>query len=421
MKKKSVAIISLGCFRNTYDSGKVLRDFPAKEYILKKDPQSTDTLLLNTCAFITAAKKESIEAIRAACRLKRTGAIKKLIVLGCLVQRYPQQLKKTFPEVDVWRGVSEKIENRKEKREEERRDQGVLKPGHIGFLKICEGCLNRCSYCAIPLIKGPLRSRLAASLIKEARELSHAGVKELNIIGQDITSWGKDLGGRQDLCFLLKEILKNTNIPWIRLLYLHPRHVSDELLELIASQDRICKYIDLPIQHIDDRILKAMNRGDSRKRIESLIEKIRDKIPGCVIRTSVIVGFPSETKKEFCRLKDFLKITRFERLGAFEYSREEGTLAYKMSAQVRPRVISSRFRVVMKQQEALAQDINRRFLGKYLDVLVDENDDGCAISRSRFEAYDVDGVIYLAGRHFKPGNFYRVKITGIQGHDLLGE
>jgi len=421
MNKKSVAVVSLGCFRNTYDSQRFLREFSARKYAVQKAPQNAHTLLVNTCGFIRAAKQESIEVIREAVRLKNSGKIKKLIIFGCLVQRYPAQLKKAFPEVDEWRGILKKFEIRNSKFEIGDKASGILKPSHIGFLKICDGCLNRCSYCAIPLIKGPLRSRPAVSLVKEAVQLSRAGVKELNIIGQDISSWGKDLGPGQDLCGLLTQILKNTDIPWIRLLYLHPRHVSDELLGLIASQDRICKYIDLPIQHINDRILKAMNRGVSREYIERLINKIRTKIPGCVLRTSVITGFPSETQKEFCQLKSFLKTARFERLGAFEYSREEGTPAYRMRPQVSPRVMARRFRAIMKQQEALAQDINQRSLGKPLDVLVDESDAGYAIARSRFDAYEVDGVIYLSGKRFKPGNFYRVKITGVQGHDLYGE
>jgi ribosomal protein S12 methylthiotransferase len=268
------------------------------------------------------------------------------------------------------------------------------------------------------LIKGSLKSRLPDDLLEEARFLNRQGIKELNLIGQDITSYGKDLKGRIDLAGLIKKILKVTpNIPWVRLIYAHPRHLSDSVIDLIAHEARICKYIDLPIQHASDRILKMMNRRITQKEIYTLIEKLRRRIKGCVFRTSVIVGFPGETEQEFKILLRFLADVKFERLGAFIYSREEGTPAYNFKNQLHHKTKQLRLDTLMRQQQEIAFDINQRFLGSTLDVLVEENEATVSLGRSQFEAYEVDGIIYLP-KGLKAGKFVKAEITECLGYDF---
>ncbi len=411
--KGTFTIISLGCFRNTYDSEILAYDFIKRGYKLKKESDDVDILIINTCGFIKEAKEESIEAIRYALKLKRIGKVRKVYVRGCLVERYRDQLERYFPDVDLWEGVlpfSMRFVLRK-----------ILVPSHISFLKICEGCSNNCSFCAIPLIKGPLKSKPPESIIEEVKYLDRKGIKELNIIGQDITSWGKDLNPAKDLTFLLRSILKNTKIPWIRLIYTHPRHFSDSLIDIIASEDRICKYIDLPIQHINDRILKLMGRYLSKKEIIELIRKIRRKIPQVVIRTSLIVGFPSETDREFKELLEFVKEMRFERLGVFIYSREEGTPAYRFKPQVHHKIKEKRFREIMTLQKDISYKINQRFLGKTMKVLVDDREKDVFVARTEFDCYEVDGIVYIKRKKLKVGDFYKVKIVDAYEYDLIGE
>lgn len=413
MPKETFSVISLGCFRNRYDSELAAARFSHKGYVLKDADGDSDVLMINTCGFIDKAKDESIAVITRAVDLKKAGRIKKIFVFGCLVKRYQRYLEKAFPPVDEWWGIeqSSKFICRKK-----------LLPRHIDFLKISEGCLNKCSYCAIPMIKGSLKSKTEDEIIKEARFLDQKGVRELNIIGQDIASWGADLSGKNDLVGLLRRILPATkNIAWIRLLYTHPRHFRDSLIDLIAGEQRLCKYIDLPIQHINDRILSLMRRGLTRKQIVSLVKKIRKKIPGCVIRTSVIAGFPTETEREFRELAAFLAEAKFERLGVFSYSREEDTPAYRLSPQVHHQTKARRYREIMALQSRIAQQVNCRFLGQTQDVLVEEKEGKMFVGRTQYDAYEVDGCVFLNAPDLKIGDFYKAKITDVYGYDLAGE
>lgn len=421
MPKKTLSILSLGCFRNTYDSGVLLDDLLSKGYILNKANTKADLLVINTCGFIESAKKESIQEIAQAIKLKKKGYFKKIMVVGCLVKRYVDDLRKCLPEVDYWQGI---IDFPKKRTPTSRRvlAKNKLIPGWLGFIKICEGCVNRCSYCAIPSIKGPLRSRLPCDIVKEVKALAKTGIKELNIIGQDITAWGKDLKGNHNLTYLLKKIIKVTGkISWVRLIYTHPKHITDDLLDLIAKEKKICKYIDLPIQHINDRILKLMNRRVSAKTICKLIDKIRGKIPGVTLRTSLIAGFPTERKKEFKELLGFVKSAHFDRVGAFAYSREEDTRAFSFKGQVHPATKERRFKELMLAQESIIEDINSRFLGKKLKVLVEAREDNIFVGRSQHDAFEADGVVYIKKNNLKLGSFVTVTITGAVGHDLIAE
>lgn len=422
--ERTFSVISLGCFRNSYDSEIIIPEFSNRgfhflpeESLLthKRDKtKAVDLLIVNTCGFIDKAKEESLKVIAEAVDLKKRGRVKKITVIGCLVKRYQQQLEKSYPLVDSWQTTVNFSQNFV------KRDKFLSSPA-VGFLKICEGCINRCSFCAIPLIKGPLRSKFKGEVIKEARDLEKRGVRELNIIGQDITSWGKDLKPESDLTDLLKGILKATKrIEWIRLVYTHPKHFSDSLIEVIAKNKRICKYIDLPIQHINDRILKLMNRGITRKKIIDLIDKIRKEIPGCVIRSSVIVGFPTESEREFKELISFLEDVKFDRLGAFIYSQEEDTQAHKLRPQIHQSTKKRRFKEVMEQQKRIASELNKRFLGKELEVLVETKEQDVFIGRSQYDAPLVDGAVFLKKKGLKIGSFYKTKIIDCLDYDLVG-
>jgi len=425
--KKNLSIISLGCFRNTYDSETALKRFldtgyrfSAQENIFLtgiEDFKNCDTLVINTCGFIDKAKEESIDFIKEAIKLKQEGRVKRLLVFGCLVERYHEKLKKSFPEVDEWWGAEKFIQRFSERKK--------LLPAHIDFLKICEGCLNKCSYCTIPHIKGSLRSKSLGEIIKEAKFLDKKGIKELNIIGQDITSWGKDLKTKEDLSLLIKAILKNTkNIRWIRLLYTHPRNIDNKLIDLIANEERICKYIDLPIQHINNRILKAMNRNITKKETVDLINKIRKIIKGCVIRTSVITGFPTETEKEFDELLEFMKEAKFERLGAFMYSREEGSPAAKLKKQIAGDDKLARWNEIMGIQKAISLENNKKLIGREFEILIDEKDEtgrNLYLGRTYMDAPEVDGSVYIKGHEIKVGEFTTARITDTLEYDLVGE
>tara|TARA_B100000315_G_scaffold69079_1_gene62940 strand:+ start:1265 stop:2530 length:1266 start_codon:yes stop_codon:yes gene_type:complete len=419
-KKKTFSIISLGCFRNTYDSENIIKSFHNQGYsyipyeTLNPNKKSCSLLAINTCGFIDDAKKESLAVIRGAIELKQKKQIEKIVVFGCLSERYKAKLISSFPQVDQWQGVQDLSPDFSK--------DTNLTPANVAFLKIGEGCFNKCSFCAIPLIKGKLKSRSADSILKEVRFLNNKGIKELNIIGQDITSWGKDFHKAENLTTLIKAILKESkNIPWLRLIYSYPDYFSDELIEIIADNKRICSYIDLPIQHINDRILKLMNRGFSGKKLTALITKIRKRIPKVVIRTSIIVGFPSETEKEFNQLASFLKDTAFERLGVFTYSREEQTKAYDYKDQVHPKTKQRRQRILMEAQQKITSDFNSQFIGKELDVLIEEKEDSTFIGRSQYDAPEVDGFVFLKSKGAKIGEIKKTKIIGSLGYDLIAQ
>jgi len=412
--KAKVGILSLGCPRNLVDSESILARLNNKGYKIV-DINEADVALVNTCAFIIDAKEESIDAILDLVERKKAGKLRKIIVYGCLSQRYKSKLSKELPEIDAFIG--------KVALEPSAQRFPISSP-HFAYLKICEGCINKCSFCVIPSIKGRLTSLDPDSILKKTAELNRNRISELNIIGQDITGYGLDLDKGLDLNKLLIKIVKKTgNINWIRLLYLNPARISDELLKTIAREKKICKYIDLPVQHIDSRILKLMNRKTARKDILKIIEKIRNSIPHVALRTSLIVGFPSETDKEFRELLEFIKEVKFEKLGVFTYSREEGSAAYNFPGQLSDKIKRERLDLIMSAQQKISSEINSKFLGKILEVLVDEEDNGTYLGRSQYDAPEVDGVVYINKSKNKifPGDFVKVKITDTLEYDLVGE
>ena len=411
--KSKIGILSLGCPRNLVDSESLLGRLNLKGYPIV-DIDKAEIALVNTCAFIDEAKKESIDAILDLIALKKEGKLKKILVYGCLSQRYKDSLSRELPEIDAF--IGKLALNHAPAR-------FPITPGHYAYLKICEGCINNCSFCVIPKIKGKFVSLEAAAILAEVKRFNCQKLGELNIIGQDITAYGADLKIKEDLTVLLPRIAKAAKeINWIRLLYLNPGRISDALLAVIRDEPKICKYIDLPIQHINSRILKLMRRKISRQGIIKAIEKIRKVIPEVALRTSIIVGFPGETKKEFKELLDFIKDAKFERLGAFAYSREEGTPAYDFKDQVPEEVKSERLGLIMSSQQEISRQVNGKFLGKSLTVLIDEEEGGSYLGRTQYDAPEVDGLVYIRSKKkLYPGDFVKVRINDTLEYDLVGE
>ena len=412
-----VGIVSLGCPRNLVDSESVLSHLKEKN-ITVTELDRADIAIVNTCAFIKEAKQESIETILNLIALKKSGHIKKVIVHGCLAQRYKDDILRNIKGIDALVGrlnLNGKFATK-----------FSLTPKHFAYVKVSEGCANLCSYCVIPKIKGRLQSRSPESIIEQIKFLDKNNTREVNLVGQDITQYGVDSYNRPMLTDLVKGILKHThNINWVRLLYLHPAHIDDALIDLIAKEKRICKYVDLPIQHINDRILKLMNRGISRKQIVSLIKKIRKRIKGAYIRSSIITGFPSESGFEFNELLDFLKEVKFERLGAFIYSREENTKARSFKDQIHYRTKKSRFDKIMSAQRGIAAKLNEVLLGTKREVLIDgkdEDEPDLYLARLEQDAPEVDGIVYVRSkRELHPGEFHKVNIIDTLEYDLVGQ
>lgn len=415
---KNVGIVNLGCARNLVDSQTILSNLKRKGHKIV-DIENSDIAIVNTCAFIDEAKQESIDTIMDLLELKKQGKLKKVIVAGCLAQRYHKELSEEFKDIDAIIGA-QKLD------QHDIPSNVSLTPKHYAYVKISESCYNKCSFCIIPKLKGKFVSRTIESILEEVRQLDQKGVVEINIIGQDITAYGMDLYHELSLARLLKEIVKITNnIQWIRLLYAFPAHVTDELIDVIANERKICKYIDIPLQHISDHILLEMNRNITKQGTLDLMSKFRNKIPNGSIRTTFILGLPGESDKDFAELLEFVRNIRFEKLGTFLYSKEEHTPAASMSNQVPDSQKKKRMNELMKIQQSISQDIQENYVGQILKVLIDEkqeNEDNTYLGRSEFDAPDVDGLVYVRSQKpLKPGEFVQVKITDALSYDLLGD
>jgi len=412
---KTVSIISLGCPRNLVDSEKLVDEFTKKGYSFREDALRADTVIVNTCAFIEDAKKESIDNILRVIDAKKEGRVRKIIVAGCLSERYGNELADDLKEVDEFRGVLNFSRNKT--------PDPILKmtPRHYAYVKISEGCAHRCAYCVIPYLKGNYKSRAFGPIIKEAAQLVDKGVKELILIGQDTSLYGIDLYGKKRLGSLLKELAKISKDIWIRLLYMHPANLDEEVIGIIRDNKNICRYIDLPLEHISDRILTQMRRRISKRKSISLVEHIRKEIPLVGIRTSLIVGFPGETEKEFEELISFIKEMKFERLGVFKYSREEGTPAYSYKKQISEKEKQRRFDHIMSAQQDVSRKINEKFKGEVLEVLIEEKIEESYLGRTEYDAPEIDGQVYVKGKKLKMGSFYNIRITDAYEYDLTGK
>ena len=425
---KKVALISLGCAKNLVDSENILGLLLKNHYEIINNKDEADILIINTCGFIESSKKESIDTI-----LDNINKKQKVVVTGCLVNRYKDELAKEIPEVDLWIPIREyKNFNRllatldKDITNYEGLNDNyrlVSTGSYSAYLKIGEGCSNCCTYCAIPLIRGPYVSRPYEDTIKEARELANEGYKELIVLEQDTTRYGLDLKEKKTIVDLLKGLLEIKELAFIRLLYLYPDEITDELIDLIAKEERLTPYFDIPIQHSEDKILKAMNRRGDKAYLTSLFNKIKTKIPNAILRTTVMVGFPGETKKEFGNLINFVKDVKFDHLGAFTYSREEGTKSYDYPHQVRESTKQKRLDELMSLQQKISYDLNKKHIGEVMKGLVVGQENGYYLLRSYFNAPDdVDGkILFRSSRELKEGDITEVRITESYVYDLYGE
>ncbi|MBU2540970.1 MAG: 30S ribosomal protein S12 methylthiotransferase RimO [Candidatus Omnitrophica bacterium] len=414
--KTKVGILSLGCPRNIVDSEGITSRLYLKNFQIV-DINQAEIAIINTCAFLKEAVEESIDKILDLVELKKQGRLRKIIVSGCLPSRYKSQLIHSLPEIDAFIGP--------QKLSEKNTPILRLTPKHYSYVKITEGCLNKCSFCIIPKLKGKFASRSIESILEEIQSIDINGKKEIDIIGQDISQYGLDLYKEYALDRLLANICKKLKyIKWIRLLYLHPSHITDELIRVVAGEKAICKYIDLPLQHINDVILKRMNRQISKRQIINLIENIRKEIPDVAIRTSFIIGFPGETDKQFKELLKFIEEMRFERLGVFLYSREEDTPAYHFKEQIPEKVKRRRFDELMGLQQSVASSLCRESLNTTCDVIIDEkckDDPDTYLGRTSQDAPEVDGVVYVKAKDLKIGDIVSVRITDSLEYDLIGE
>ena len=436
--------VSLGCVKNLVDTEVMLGLLQDGGVELIDDPAEADILVVNTCGFIDAAKEESLQTILQMAEFKKTGRCRGLIVAGCLGQRYQQELLDEMPEVDVilgtaaWGRIQEAVAAALEGRRalfidslttlyDEKTPRISTMPSYSAYVKVAEGCSNCCTYCVIPSVRGAFRSRPIESVVEEVRHLAHKGVREINLVAQDTTSYGKDLYGQPNLVALLTELAVIEGVEWIRLLYCYPRYFTDELIAYMASEPKICRYVDLPLQHIHDGVLQAMNRRDRQADIDLLLQKIRQAMPDVVLRTSFIVGFPGETEEQFAFLEQWLETARFDHVGVFTYSQEEGTAAGAMAEQVPDEVKQERYHRLMALQSKISEEINRSLEGRELEVIVtglDETRPEVILARSYREAPDVDGQIYVetSGQDgLKVGDSLKVRIAQGFSYDLVAE
>lgn len=432
----TVGMVSLGCAKNRVDSEVLLGMLKSAGYEIVSDPAEAEIIFVNTCGFIEPAKEESIEAIFEMARYKQTGRLKKLFVTGCLAQRYMDDLYREMPEVDGFMGVADYARLPEMLREAQaggrprymrdgerffKAPRVLTTPPYSAYVKISDGCDNRCSYCAIPLIRGPYRSRPFESIVEECRALAGGGVTEITLIAQDTSRYGNDFpGGRTLLPELLKAVSDIEGVHWLRVLYLYPDTTDDRLLDAIARLPKVAPYVDLPLQHIDDDMLRRMNRRGSAAWIKSRLAACRAR--GLTTRTTMIVGFPGETQEAFCDLLRFVKETRFDRLGAFAYSPEEGTPGAEMPGQIDEAVKRRRLDELMTLQQGISLERNQERVGEVCEVLCEGMEEGMYTGRSIREAPESDGAIrFTAGREIAPGEYIRVKITGAEAYDLYGE
>ena len=448
-----VGFVSLGCSKNLIDTEIVIGQFKKNKYEIENDPEKAEIIVINTCGFITSAKEEAINTILEMAEYKKKNC-KYLIVIGCLVQRYYEELIEELPEVDLfikideydnlWRKInklikedaieistthtSKKITEMKPLPTPTQKEflQRIITTGeNYAYLKIGEGCSNRCTYCAIPYIRGPFVSRPQEEIIEEAKSLAKKGIKELIIIAQDTTKYGVDIYGESKLAELLQKISQIPEIKWIRFLYTYPEGITEELIQTVKNNEKICKYFDIPIQHISNTVLKRMNRRTSKEQIEKLIEKLRTEIPNVTLRTSLIVGFPGETIQDFEELQKFVEKAKFDKLGVFMYSKEEGTPAAKLLGQIHTNTKKSRYNKIMKIQQKISNQNLQRKIGQEIQVLIENVsfDKKFLIGRTKQDVPDIDGIIYIKNETTKSmiNKYVKVKIIDVRDYDLIGE
>ena len=432
-----VGFVSLGCSKNLIDTEMAIGLFKRNNFEIVNDVEKAEIIIVNTCGFIESAKQEAINTILEMAEHKENGTCKYLVVMGCLVQRYKKELQKALPEVDLfieindytnyWDKILELLDE-KEKPDTVNNlcymDRVISTGNKTAYLKIAEGCSNRCTYCAIPYIRGPYVSRPMEEVLEEAKKLATAGIKELIVIAQDTTRYGEDLYGESKLSDLLNELCKIDGFEWIRFLYAYPESITDELIQTVKNNPKICNYFDIPIQHISDSVLRRMNRRTTGKQIEELINKIKKQIPDVILRTSLIVGFPGETEEDFNKLYEFVKKGYFDKLGVFTYSKEDGTPAARLKEQIHPATKKKRYNLIMSVAKDISAEKLKSYIGKEYKVLVEDTtfDHKFCVGRSYMDIPDTDGMVIIKNCDTKlVGEFVNCKVTAVNNYDLIAK
>ena len=426
-----IGFISLGCSKNLVDTEMMIGLAKENNLEIVNDEKEAEIIVINTCGFIESAKQEAINTMLEMAQYKENGKCKYLIATGCLVQRYKKELQESLPEVDLFISIDEykdfgnligKLINQKlYKFDLEYENRYITTGGQVAYLKIAEGCSNRCTYCAIPYIRGAYVSRKMEDILEEAGKLNKMGIKEIIVIAQDTTKYGMDIYGKSMLPELLEKLCEFESFKWIRFLYAYPETVTEELIKVVKENDKICKYFDIPIQHISNTVLKRMNRRTTGEQIDELIAKIRKEIPDAIFRTSIIVGFPGETEEDFEKLYKFIEKTKFNKLGVFEYSKEDGTPAEKLKEQIPAKIKNQRWNKIMSLQQRISEECLKKYIGKEFEILVERITDKYIIGRSKMDVPDMDGLVYLKNdKDVKIGDFVTGIITSAKEYDLVG-
>lgn len=422
---KKLNLISLGCAKNLVDSEILLGGLKTTGVDIIEDPQGADTVVVNTCGFLDIAREESVDTILQAAEMKKKGDIKELVVMGCLSERYPDELVKEIPEIDHIFGSNDHrqivsfLTGKEYQKDDPLFFRSLMTPNHYAYLKIAEGCDNGCSFCSIPLMRGLQKSRTIPAIMDEAERLVAGGVRELLVIAQDTTSYGWDLDKKVYLSDLIRELNTIEDLDWIRIHYAHPAHLSQRIIDAMADSEKVCKYLDMPIQHAADDILKSMRRGLGQEGIRNRISRLRSAIPGLSLRTTLIVGYPGETDVHYRQLRDFVQEIRFERLGIFTYSEEEGTLAAGLEDNVPRNIKDDRLNELQDIQLDISAEKNKNLIGKTLKVVVDKAGDSISVGRTEFDSPDIDNIVQI-NKALKKGDFCEVSIESANEYELLG-
>ena len=425
-KKKMVNLISLGCAKNLVDSEVLLGGLKQTNMEITKNPEDAETIIVNTCGFLDIAREESVNTILEAAELKKTGNLKELVVMGCLSERYPNEIKQEIPEIDRIFGSNDHqqivsfLTGKEFSRDDPLFFRSLMTPNHYAYIKIAEGCDNGCTFCSIPLMRGLQKSRTISDIMAEAEKLAKNGTKELLVIAQDSTSYGWDLDTKVYLSDLIRELNTIEDIEWIRIHYAHPAHLSQRIIDSISECGRVCQYLDMPIQHAADDILKSMRRGLGQEGIRNRISRLREAVPRLALRTTLIVGYPGETDDHFESVKAFVEEIRFDRLGIFTYSEEEGTVAAQLKDDVARKVKDERKNSLQDIQQDISLEKNQSFIGEELKVIIDKSSENVSVGRTEFDSPEIDNIVHIKGKA-EVGNFVNVKIQEANEYELIGK
>ena len=424
--EKVVNIISLGCAKNLVDSEILLGGLHKSDVAVTDNPENADTIIINTCGFLDIAREESVDTILQAAELKKTGRPSELVVMGCLSERYPEELRSEVPDIDQIFGSNDHrqiisfLTGKDFSKDDPLFFRSLMTPNHYAYIKIAEGCDNGCSFCSIPIMRGLQKSRTIPAIMDEAIRLAENGTKELLVIAQDSTSYGWDLDQKVYLSDLLKNLNRVDGIEWIRVHYAHPAHLSQRIIDSIADSDKVCNYLDMPVQHASDIILKSMKRGLNQQGIRDRINRLRDASSGIAIRTTLIVGYPGETEEDFTELFNFVKDIRFDRLGVFTYSEEEGTSAAHLDDNIPQEVKNDRKNQIIELQHDISLARNESFIGKNIRVLIDQTENNIGVGRTEYDSPEIDNIVQIEGKVSR-GEFVNIIVNGANEYELIGK